>query len=539
MKKLLFSLLTISCGMLAWADGQEARITSTPSPAISNKPLEVTITTGNIGPDVYCYTWCKNVNGSEKTPSWSWDGVHTSKFKMTGSDGTYKLTITNIQEFYELTDDELSGLTQLGFIAKTPSGNQTQDLVLDVEQGRRDAYSGGEGTQENPFILKTTADLMNFANTPGDWAAGTYLKMESNIEIPDLRSTIGTPATPFRASFDGNGHVIGDYHFSNDKFGVPSGLFGVISGGEVKNLGVVNSTVYGSTDVAILVGQLESGVISRCFTAGRVGGVSICVGGLVGENVSGTILNCYSGVFVENANDYATGGLVGKNRGTISNTYACGDVIGFDYVGGLVGANYGTVKNSFALNGSVFGPSNFVARFGGNNNSQNTASDTYSWEDMSSAYAWQQHGHHADMKKSSIFRNQEQFKSLSGWDFDNIWEWRTEGDQEYPVLKGLLGQSSHFSEQYFAGTTGVVDLISGDNSFLKVGPNPTHGELRVISSEEIARYEIYSLSGTLTMEGTPDATEIILDLSGQSNGFYILHTVTAGGEERINKIIKK
>ncbi|MDE6026712.1 MAG: hypothetical protein K2G23_01395, partial [Muribaculaceae bacterium] len=77
MKKLLLSLLTISCSLLALADGKNAQISSTPSPAISNKPLEVTITTENLGGDVYCYTWCSKVNGSEKTPSWGWDDVHT------------------------------------------------------------------------------------------------------------------------------------------------------------------------------------------------------------------------------------------------------------------------------------------------------------------------------------------------------------------------------------------------------------------------------------------------------------------------------
>ena len=42
------------------------------------------------------------------------------------------------------------------------------------------------------------------------------------------------------------------------------------------------------------------------------------------------------------------GGLVGHNRGTLTNCYCIGNVTGYDNVGGLVGRNYqGTVNNSF------------------------------------------------------------------------------------------------------------------------------------------------------------------------------------------------
>ena len=111
------------------ADGQNARITTSPSPAVSNKPVEVTITTGDLGSEVFCYTWCKSLNGVEKNPEWTWDGVNTDKFRMNGSNGNYTFTINSIKEFYGLTDDELAGLTSLGFIAKNTYGGQTSDLL--------------------------------------------------------------------------------------------------------------------------------------------------------------------------------------------------------------------------------------------------------------------------------------------------------------------------------------------------------------------------------------------------------------------------
>lgn len=538
MKKLLFSLLTVSCSLLSWADGQDAQISSTPTPAISNKPLEVTITTDNMGSEVYCYTWCHKVNGSEKEPTWGWDDVHTAKFKMTGSNGTYKLDIQDIKEFYGLSDSELEGLTELGFIAKTSSGQQTKDLFIAVEQGRRDAYSGGEGTAADPFILKTADDLQTLAATSGDWAAGTYLKMEADIDASALRTAIGSTGSPFAANFDGNGHSISNLNLSSNTLGSPLGLFGVVKGGEVSNLGVISASVSGANSVGILVGELESGLIQRCFTSGSAKGTSICVGGLVGENVSGSILDCYSGAKVENPSDYAVGGLVGKNRGTLTNTYSAGEVSGYDYVGGLVGANYGIVKNSFALNASVTAENDFVARFGGNNNSRNSADQTYSWEDMVAGHiTWTMHGHHAEMKKSTTFRDENQFRTLSGWDFNNVWEWRKEGNKEYPALRSVAGQTALLSDAYFSGTTAADGPTVAD--YLKIGPNPTSGELHIISSAGIALYELCTLSGSVAMQGQPAAFEVTLDLSGFAEGLYILRTVTLDGKEQSNKIIKK
>lgn len=541
MKKLLIPFLAFSGMLLPSIDIEGATITSNPSPAVSNKPLEITISGQDLGYEVYCYTWCAKI-GVEKQPPYGWFDVNgKSECRMTrNGDGSYTFTVADIKSYYNLTDSELETLTSLGFIAKNTSGGQTGDLMVEVVQGRRDAYSGGEGTAANPFILKTTEDLMALASTPSDWTAGTYFRMDSNIEVPELRSTIGTSATPFSASFDGNGHTISDLHLSIATFGTPAGLFGVIKGGEVKNLGVVASTVYGTTYIALLAGRLESGLIQGCFTAGRVGGTSICVGGLAGENISGTILDCYSGAMVENGNDYATGGLVGKNRGTIANTYAAGHVAGYDYTGGLVGANYGTVKNSFALNSMVASYNDFSARFGGNGNSQNITSNNYSWEDiMAPDNYWGTHGHHAEMKKAETLRDFDLFKSLSGWDFDNVWEWRKDGNQEYPVLKGMLGQYCQLPEYFFMGTTGVDGLMREEAVNVEIGPNPTQGVLRINASSPIARYELHSLSGTQVMTGSTLSGEVVLDLGGLAEGLYILRTVTAEGSEQINKIIKK
>lgn len=63
-KKLAMTLLALSTAAVTYADSYDATLTSQPSPAVSTKALEVTIQTKDMGPEVYCYTWCANVNGS-------------------------------------------------------------------------------------------------------------------------------------------------------------------------------------------------------------------------------------------------------------------------------------------------------------------------------------------------------------------------------------------------------------------------------------------------------------------------------------------
>ena len=116
MKKFHLCLLGLLTSLPSWSAGSNATVTTNPSPALSGSPLEVTITTDNLGTEVFCYTWCADINGSSKSP-WQWGDVHTDKFRMSGSNGVYTLKIADIKQFYGLSDSELQGLKKLGFIA--------------------------------------------------------------------------------------------------------------------------------------------------------------------------------------------------------------------------------------------------------------------------------------------------------------------------------------------------------------------------------------------------------------------------------------
>jgi len=91
------------------------------------------------------------------------------------------------------------------------------------------------------------------------------------------------------------------------------------------------------------VGKNE-GTMSNSYSIGAVNGNDF-VGNLVGVN-GGTVSNSYTGGTV-NGSDFV-GGLVGRNEGVVSKCYSTGNVTGDEHVGGLVGQNlYGVVSNSF------------------------------------------------------------------------------------------------------------------------------------------------------------------------------------------------
>ena len=133
------------------------------------------------------------------------------------------------------------------------------------------------------------------------------------------RMTVETWEPEFSGSFDGQGFEIRDL-FINRPDESYVGLFGRVDRyGVIKNVVVVNASVTGRN----------------------------CVGGLVGAN-GGTVTNSSYNGTVSGTGDEYIGGIVG--RGTASNSYFNGDLIGNEEVVGLMGENNdGTVCEQLVL----------------------------------------------------------------------------------------------------------------------------------------------------------------------------------------------
>ena len=240
-------------------------------------------------------------------------------------------------------------------------------------------YSGG-GTELDPFIISTAAEMNDIGNNSADW--DKHFKLTTDIDLSAYTGTsfniIGNTTIKFTGVFDGNDHVISN--FSYDIAGVDYyiGLFAYVDGqiAEIKNLGLIDPNVQAQSSkyVGSLVGSFHQGTIIDCYVnAGTVSGDSQ-VGGLIGDS-QGSIIDCYVDIETVFGKLYI-GGLAGVNGGIISNCRSTAIIkpTGYkdkEYFGGLVGYNWGTIVDSNA-SGSVDGikMSNFCGGLVGGNKGQ-------------------------------------------------------------------------------------------------------------------------------------------------------------------------
>jgi hypothetical protein len=214
-------------------------------------------------------------------------------------------------------------------------------------------YSGGDGSLGNPYLISIAADLVDLAaavNTGTNYF-GVYFQQTANIALSGSWTPIGIDVvgSRFSGTYDGNGFkVTGLVITSGADY---EGLFGWVSGGTIKNLGVegVSITTAGSRVGGLAAMAAYGSTVTNCYSTGTIsssGGVGL-VGGLIGAYWDNNeISNCYSTATVSGTT--SVGGLIGllhtTSGGTpVTNCYSSGAVSPHDdYIGGFVGNNDGT-----------------------------------------------------------------------------------------------------------------------------------------------------------------------------------------------------
>ena len=243
-------------------------------------------------------------------------------------------------------------------------------------------FAGGSGTVEDPYQIADWRHLDNVRNyldchfiviNDLDLNSIGYTELASAAANEEKGwEPIGNATHPFAGSLNGQGYEVCDLFI--DRPGEPDvGLFGALDeDGVIKNVGVVNGNVTGQNNSGSLVGK-NQGSVSNSYATGNVTG-NLNVGGLVGWNFEGTVTDSYSTGSVTGQNN--TGGLVGWSTGNMSNSYATGGVTGSAQVGGLAGKNGGAASNSYAT-GSVTGNDN-VGGLVGKNDKDGNVTNSYS-----------------------------------------------------------------------------------------------------------------------------------------------------------------
>ena len=229
------------------------------------------------------------------------------------------------------------------------------------------------GTAVNPYLIANMDDLRwmsDMINANVEMYGRMYYELTADIVYDGngfnaIRPLTGTGGVvqinnnfAFQGQLDGAGHTVTGLQIDGQ------GLFGFISSGTVKNLGLIDVTVNGKENhpfVGAIVGYLGSGslygvstgLIENCYVInGSVCGVNPIsdVGGLAGSinDPSGMIKNSYFRGSVLGV-DYV-GGIVGNSNGAIENAYSTGSVSGGSATGGIAGniSNTATILNSYS-----------------------------------------------------------------------------------------------------------------------------------------------------------------------------------------------
>lgn len=179
----------------------------------------------------------------------------------------------------------------------------------------------------------------------GKYALGADIDAASTKDWNKDTANIAAGFTPiqFTGIFDGLGHTVSDLYI-NRPATTMVGLFSLTTGATVRNVGVVSVDITGSGETGGLVGRNRA-TIRNSYSTGTVRG-GAKVGGLVGWNLDyssnyAAIIGSHSDATVMGTS--WVGGLAGANwafatgKGIV-NSYATGAVTASsDHVGGLVG----------------------------------------------------------------------------------------------------------------------------------------------------------------------------------------------------------
>ena len=247
-------------------------------------------------------------------------------------------------------------------------GDDSKDAVYEISNAGQLFWFAGlvngtlsgvtQNTSANAVLSKDIVVNKNVLKPDGTLNDGTFKEW----------APIGTGETSpnvYTGTFDGRNYTISGLYF-NQENSYDIGLFGR-NNGKIANAGILDSYFYGTSKVGGVCGNNYTGTITNCYNTGSVSGLGT-LGGVSGYNYTGSITNCYNTGNVSGSGGFV-GGVSGRNsKGTIINSYNAGSVSGLGCVGGVSGDNdTGSITDCYNI-GSVSGSEGDVGGVNGYNN---------------------------------------------------------------------------------------------------------------------------------------------------------------------------
>ena len=262
------------------------------------------------------------------------------------------------------------------------------------EGGSMPAYSGGSGTQDNPWLISSVEDLQTLASTINDGKAagydadctdtgngipgnyhGYYFRQTTDLDLNGIDNwdPIGySGGCYFAGHYDGDGHTITGAKSTGkvderdkddaDSYGcATAGIFGWVALGSVENLHVENAnfkatgkgnySYVGGIAAVALAASIKNCTVKNSALESKRDYNNNCAGGIAGYSTGATFKNCAS--VSNNIQSMAYGGgFVGENdddndvgNSTYTDCYAVNcsvaakteETSGTSFAGGFIG----------------------------------------------------------------------------------------------------------------------------------------------------------------------------------------------------------
>ena len=207
-----------------------------------------------------------------------------------------KLTLTTGSSSYYVIRGFNENYDGLYSISEYDDDSQTTTIVSSI-------FSGGNGTEDNPFVINSKEDLSNFSaymnsrKSINEEISSSYYILNQNIDCSGLTDydPIDGDDRPFVGTFDGKGNTISNLTYTTSSLG-NVGLFADLrSGGTIKNLTLSGCNFTGGQYAAAIAGYSEGNIsdcnVENCNIITGNAQTSIA-GGIAGIIYGGTIERC-------------------------------------------------------------------------------------------------------------------------------------------------------------------------------------------------------------------------------------------------------
>ena len=269
--------------------------------------------------------------------------------------------------------------TTTGLVTGVGAGSTT--ITVTTDDGEKTATTSVTVTA--PVINYTHITSISQLQAINNNLTGNYI-LDNDLDLSSIPNftPIGSSASPFYGTFNGNGHTISNLKISA---GENTGLFGyTASSSRIENFTISNPNIIGGNNTASAIGYNQGIVNNIGIINGNISSDGTYTGGVIGHS-KGTTTNVY---YIGNITGKGVGGVIGLLESTtLSNSFSRGNIItSVGYAsnntpsGGIVASlSSATINNSYSLS-SLYGNRSFLAGMAGfvwDGNINNSYSDSY------------------------------------------------------------------------------------------------------------------------------------------------------------------